>query len=108
MQESRHEHWVLMCAQIKIMFSVCNRQYHNGNNYMGLGVGKKKKKTHAWYQSRTFLFLGETFVWFQHQHSWHVCLVKKTTLLVMGMGSLLLAPIASPGVAGTWLVFYSR
>lgn len=44
MQESRHEHWVLMCAQIKIMFSVCNRQYHNGNNSMGLGVGKKKKK----------------------------------------------------------------
>lgn len=73
---------------------------------MGLGVGKKKKTTHAWYQSRTFLFLREMFVWFQHQHSWHVCLVKKKTLLVMG--SLLLAPIASPGVAGTWLVFYSR
>lgn len=68
-----------------------------------LGLGKKK---HAWYQSRTFLFLRETFVWFQHQQTWHVCLVKKKTLLVMG--SLLLAPIASPGVAGTWLVFYSR
>lgn len=66
-----------------------------------LGLGKN----YAWYQSRTFLFLHETFVWLQHQQSWHVCLVKKTLLV---MGSLLLAPIASPEVAGTWPVFYSR